>query len=94
MQLVWVYTDKEHNSEVPDYFHLVKFESKEYYREMATSAVWVFNLLMPQGTFKRDNQLYIQTWHGDKGFKRWQWMRLAIPAIKENFEDILLRTRS
>ena len=70
IKLIWVYTDTEFNYEIPKYYRLVKFESNDYYREMATAGTWIFNLLMPQGTNKRTNQLYIQTWHGDKGFKK------------------------
>lgn len=55
------------------------FETKEYYRELATSSTWVFNFLIPQGTIKRTNQLYIQVWHGDKPFKK-----IANEAARDN----------
>ena len=37
---------------------------------MATSGAWVCSTTLPKGTVKRKGQLYIQTWHGDKGFKK------------------------
>lgn len=37
---------------------------------MATSKVWVSNFCLSKGTYKRKKQYYIQTWHGDRGFKK------------------------
>lgn len=72
LQLVWAYRsgDERFLEEYPPYIRPVLFESGEYYRELATSAAWVFNVLVPQGTIKRKDQLYIQVWHGDKPFKK------------------------
>lgn len=72
VSIVWAYRNEDlnHLSEFPDYIKTVLFESEEYYQELSTSSVWVFNVLIPQGTIKRKNQLYIQVWHGDKPFKR------------------------
>lgn len=70
LEMVWVCRDSKYNFDFPDYIRPVLFESDEYFRELATSSVWVFNYLIPQGTVKRDNQLYIQVWHGDKTFKK------------------------
>ena len=70
VELVWAIREKRFANELPDYLRYVEFESADYYRELATSSVWVFNYLIPQGTIKRENQLYIQVWHGDKPFKR------------------------
>ncbi len=72
VEIVWAYRneDLKHLAEYPKYIKTVLFESKEYYKELSTSAVWVFNVLVPQGVIKRKEQLYIQVWHGDKPFKR------------------------
>lgn len=72
ISIVWAYRNEDLNylSEFPDYIKTVLFESNEYYKELSTSSVWVFNVLVSQGVIKRKNQLYIQVWHGDKPFKR------------------------
>ncbi len=78
-RMIWVCRDREFLEELPAYITPVQFESEAYYRALATSAVWVFNYLIPQGTRKRDDQLYIQVWHGDKPFKK-----IANDAAKSN----------
>lgn len=70
LELVWVYRDAAYLDELPAWLRPVAFESAQYYRELATSGAWVFNFLIPQGTVKRRDQLYIQVWHGDKPFKK------------------------
>ena len=67
LEMVWVCRDSKYNFDFPDYIRPVLFESDEYFRELATSSVWVFNYLIPQGTVKRDNQLYIngEEYHED-----------------------------
>ena len=72
LEFVWVYRagDEKYIDEYPEGIKPVLFESADYFRELATSSVWVFNVLIPQGTVKRKDQLYIQVWHGDKPFKK------------------------
>lgn len=70
VKLIWAFRESKYKNEIPEYIDCVRFESDDYYRELATSSVWVFNFLIPQGTIKRKNQLYIQVWHGDKPFKK------------------------
>ena len=72
LQMIWAYRsgDEKFLKEFPAYITPVLFESQRYYREIATSVAWVFNVLVPQGTCKREGQLYIQVWHGDKPFKK------------------------
>lgn len=81
LKIVWAYRsgDERFLKEYPEYMTMVPFESSRYYEEMATSAVWVFNIVVPQGTCKRDGQLYIQVWHGDKPFKK-----IGNEAAKDN----------
>ena len=70
MHIIWVCRNNHYIKDFPEYIQPVLFGSKEYYREMSTAGTWVFNYFLPQGMKKRDNQLYIQVWHGDKPFKR------------------------
>ena len=70
LRLEWVYSLGSDLIAVPDYITPVKYETISFFREMATSRAWVCSKLLPKGTFKRKGQTYIQTWHGDKGFKK------------------------
>ena len=40
---------------------------------MSTSKVWISNSCLAKGMNKRKSQYYIQTWHGDRGFKQILW---------------------
>ncbi len=55
---------------VPYYVKTVKANSLRALRELATSKVWVDNFAKPIHLYKSKNQIYIQTWHGDRGFKK------------------------
>ena len=70
MKLVWACGSEASFRTLPDYITPVLFESKEYFRELATSGAWVCSTTLPIGTIKRKGQLYIQTWHGDKFLKK------------------------
>ncbi|MBB6480743.1 CDP-glycerol glycerophosphotransferase family protein [Spirochaeta isovalerica] len=43
---------------------VVKYYSKEYYKILASSKVWIFNMAVPPYVFPKKEQIYIQTWHG------------------------------
>ena len=70
IKLIWAYGNDYVKDTIPPYVHAVKFESNEYLREITTAGAWVCSTILPTGTIKRKGQLYIQTWHGDKGFKK------------------------
>lgn len=55
---------------VPYYVKAVKANSLKALREMATSKVWVDNFCKSIYLYKSKDQIYIQTWHGDRGFKK------------------------
>lgn len=48
----------------PDDVHIVQKGTKAYYDLFKTAQVWVSNARVPLHLKKKDNQLYIQTWHG------------------------------
>lgn len=66
-QFVWLVNDLE--KEFPDYIQKKKntLWSRAYH--LSTSKVWIDNYRKPLGTKKRKQQLYVQTWHGNHGFK-------------------------
>ena len=57
---------------VPDYITRVPRCSLRGLREMATAKVLVKNQYMKPWMRKFSDQFYIQTWHGDRGFKKVQ----------------------
>lgn len=68
IQLVW--TVGQEKESVPDYFETVRYESPEFFKELAICGAWVCSTILPNGTIKRPGQMYIQTWHGDKFLKK------------------------
>ena len=70
-QLFWACASDIAYESLPSYVTPVEYMSDAYYRIMSTSSVWVFNNNVPDGTIKKKGQLYIQTWHGDRGFKKY-----------------------
>lgn len=65
---VWVLDHP--TDDVPEYVRTCKYNSLKMLYYMSTAKVWVSNSCMWKNTYKRHNQYYIQTWHGDRGFKR------------------------
>lgn len=71
-EFIWLFdfeSDPEIPPEVKENCRCVQFNSDEsdYYK--ATSGIWCFNHRNTHYFHKKKNQLYIQTWHGDIGFK-------------------------
>ena len=57
---------------IPDYVERVPRFTPRTLKEMATSRVIVTNAAMKIWAVKFPDQLYVQTWHGDRGFKKVQ----------------------
>lgn len=55
---------------IPSYVKKVKYNSKEYYQSLATSFCFIANNEMRPNIAKRKGQYFIQTWHGDRSFKK------------------------
>lgn len=71
IEIVWLFKDpssKQHL--IPEYVKTAKFNSLKSFYELATAKVWVDNFNKPFFLFKGKKQLYIQTWHGDRGIKK------------------------
>ena len=68
--MIWVYTQDCEIDSIPEYFVKVKFESHDFFKELAVCGAWVCSTILPNGTVKRPGQIYIQTWHGDKFLKK------------------------
>jgi CDP-glycerol glycerophosphotransferase len=71
MEIIWLFLHPEEKKNlIPDYVKCVKENTFEALKVLATSKVWVDNFCKPLYTYKGKKQIYIQTWHGDRGFKK------------------------
>lgn len=66
-KIVWFVNDM--NRSFPEYIKKVPntLISRAYW--LSKSKIWIDNYRKPYGTRKRKNQYYINTWHGNMGFK-------------------------
>lgn len=70
-EIVWLFNDPtEKEKIVPDYVRCVQSNSLQGLKELATARFWVDNFTKSVSTYKSNKQVYIQTWHGDRGFKK------------------------
>ncbi len=65
-QFIWAFQDPEKFTELKENKRtsLVRYGSDEFRKELATCKYWVFNTRVPGGIVKKEDQVYIQTWHG------------------------------
>lgn len=70
-EIVWAFKepDKKKNI-VPSYVKCISGSSLSFIYHQATSRYWVENYCISSETIKRKGQIYIQTWHGDRGMKK------------------------
>ena len=70
LDLVWLFEEPEKKrGAAPPYVRRVRFGSARALYELATARVWVDNTTKPPYAYKSPRQFYLQTWHGDRGFK-------------------------
>ncbi|KAA6326555.1 CDP-glycerol:poly(glycerophosphate) glycerophosphotransferase [termite gut metagenome] len=70
-KLVWLFVEPRKKREiVPPYVKIVKKRSLRAFYELATAKFWIDNFCKPVYLYKSSKQIYIQTWHGDRGFKK------------------------
>lgn len=75
-ELVWLCKDskKIDKSAIPANIRIVDFNAKDAIKECYSSKLVIsnvrLNILIKQGWQKRENQFYLQTWHGSLGIKR------------------------
>ena len=83
--LVWLINKNEDVSVFPEQIRLVDYQSQEALYELSTAKYWVSNYhlsyFIKKGLRKKENQVYIQMWHGAFGIKKKQ--RLFIKNIWE-----------
>ena len=68
IKMVWGV--KKYSASIPMEIHQVLIGTLEYYRELATSGIWIDNARKTIDVRKREGQYYIQTWHGAAPMKK------------------------
>lgn len=68
-ELVWAFTCPE-EKQVPDYIKKISCRGTEYRKYLATACAFVTTGVLSEGQFKRKGQFFVQTWHGDRPFKK------------------------
>lgn len=69
VEIIWLGNEKVKHV-VPSYVKCVSVSSLKSIKYMAQANVWVANSLLSNGMYKGRKTLYIQTFHGDRGFKK------------------------
>ena len=94
-KIVWRINNKNNKYNIiPAYIKIV-FKNKDFLKELATSFCYVTNEGMEPNKYKKKNQLFIQTWHGDRGFKKvlyaaWEGAKRPIPVTDEKITDLCI----
>ena len=96
-EIVWGIAglDKFNRDHVPEYVKLVEFHSQAFRRERMSAAAYVCNESMQEGLHKKKGQLFIQTWHGDRGIKRilydaWEHGERPAKVMDEELADLFV----
>lgn len=67
LEIVWQLADP---AQAPDYVRAVRPHTLAALTELSTARCFVDNFNRPIYLLKFPGQLYVQTWHGDRGFKK------------------------
>ncbi|MBP1924257.1 CDP-glycerol glycerophosphotransferase [Sedimentibacter acidaminivorans] len=71
LNIIWSFKDPQNKEKiVPQYIKCVKSNTFNELKTLATSKFWIDNFNKPLFTYKSKDQVYIQTWHGDRAFKK------------------------
>ena len=62
VDIVWLVNDMD--IKAPNGIRLVKYRSLESLKEFSTAKIWISNVRNTLKPSKRDNQYYLQIWHG------------------------------
>ena len=70
LEIEWELLPDAPREDVPDYIRIVPARTLKAVRAYATAAGFVLNNNRPGYMLKLPGQFYVQTWHGDRGFKK------------------------
>ncbi len=64
-KFVWSFVEPDkHEVKACDHLILVKHDSSDYYKYLSMSKYWIVNSIVEEGIMKKENQVYVQCWHG------------------------------
>lgn len=64
-QMIWAFIDPSKHSVAPfKNLKIVKSLSDDYYKYCSKAKYWIVNSIMPEHIAKKDEQVYVQCWHG------------------------------
>lgn len=70
LKITWAHPGKDEGHIFPDYVDVIDTNNRfAYYGAIANCGTWVTNFSFPN-IKKHRKQRFIQTWHGDRGFKK------------------------
>ena len=69
-RILWQLLPGRAPDDLPDYVEVVPARTLRAVRAFSTARCFVDNFNRPQYMLKFPGQLYVQTWHGDRGFKK------------------------
>lgn len=90
-ELVWVCSSKAAEESLPPYVRPVSYNTRAYFKDLVTAGTWVFNLTAQDYITKREGQFYIQTWHGDRAFKKILHDAEELDSFKKWMRNVKLR---
>ena len=61
---VWVFRDTKAHGEFPSNTKLVEFDSEESFKAYSKAGTWIVNSRLRDFIVPKENQKYIQCWHG------------------------------
>ena len=61
-KFIWTY--RKNNYRKVDNSIMVRYRSLKYFFYLSKSKYWIFNSKLSEGIYKKNNQIYVQTWHG------------------------------
>ena len=91
-KLFWHITNDKYDREVPPYVTIVR-KQLDFYKSLAESFGYVESNCYGPGIVKKKKQFFIQTWHGDKRFKKILYEcnpNRAEPILENKLVDIAI----
>ena len=93
IEIVWVLNQPDNYGIVPSYVRVVSRFSHQYKSDFVSCGCYITNEVLDPWVIKKPDQLFIQTWHGDKAFKKvlydaWIDRKRPEPVLDEKYTDI------
>ncbi len=90
-KMVWAFTNPADHEVAPfQNLEIVKSGSDDYYKYCSMAKYWIVNSIMPEAVEKKENQIYVQCWHGTP-LKRLRYDIEVNGAVLNTVEEIRKR---